>query len=201
MDTTCPPIQLYAATTATTAPARAIADIRNAGYSIRSFEPADAHAVSQLLGSPGVFEGTLQMPLVPIASRLENLSKVDGNTCRLVAVANDAVVAHTGLHIVTPSPRRMHSRGLGIAVSADWQGRGVGSALLRELLHWADQWAGVLRIELTVYADNAAAIALYRKHGFVQEGVHRAYALRDGEYVDSLCMARLHPKPPVLPRS
>ena len=59
--------------------------------------------------------------------------------------------------------------------------------------------ADVLRLELTVYVDNARAIALYRKFGFEVEGTHRAYALRDGAYVDALCMARLHPNPPTLP--
>ena len=64
---------------------------------------------------------------------------------------------------------------------------------------YADRWAGALRLELTVYADNLPAIALYRKFGFEVEGTHRAYAMRDGRYVDALCMARLHPDPPQLP--
>jgi putative acetyltransferase len=33
------------------------------------------------------------------------------------------------------------------------------------------------------------------KGGFVREGTHRAYALRDGRYVDAHCMARLKGKP------
>ena len=45
----------------------------------------------------------------------------------------------------------------------------------------------VLRIELTVYTDNAAAIALYRKFGFEIEGTHRAYALRDGRLCRRAC--------------
>jgi putative acetyltransferase len=57
----------------------------------------------------------------------------------------------------------------------------------------------VLRIELTVYTDNHRAIKLYQKFGFQEEGVRRAYALRDGVYVDALAMGRLHPKPPQLP--
>jgi len=54
----------------------------------------------------------------------------------------------------------------------------------------------VLRLELTVYADNARAIALYESLGFRHEGRHVGYALRDGHYVDALSMARLHPDPP-----
>jgi putative acetyltransferase len=64
------------------------------------------------------------------------------------------------------------------------------------LLDYADNWGQVLRIELGVYADNARAIRLYERCGFQHEGRMRAYALRDGQYVDSLAMARLHPRPP-----
>ena len=88
---------------------------------------------------------------------------------------------------------------LGISVGKQAQGRGVGSALMAAMCDYADCWAGVLRLELTVYADNAAALALYRKFGFEIEGTHRAYAMRDGRYVDALAMARLHPNPPGLP--
>jgi putative acetyltransferase len=67
------------------------------------------------------------------------------------------------------------------------------------LIEAADRWLNLQRIELTVFTDNARAIALYRRFGFVVEGTHRAYALRDGAYVDVHAMARLHPSPPQLP--
>ena len=66
------------------------------------------------------------------------------------------------------------------------------------LTQYADNWGHLLRIELTVYTDNDRAIQLYKKLGFQEEGVRRAFALRDGLYVDALAMARLHPKPPQL---
>jgi putative acetyltransferase len=75
----------------------------------------------------------------------------------------------------------------------------VGSALMAAMCDYADNWAGVLRLELNVYVDNEPAIALYRKFGFEIEGTNRAFAMRDGCYVDSLVMARLHPNPPTLP--
>jgi L-phenylalanine/L-methionine N-acetyltransferase len=95
--------------------------------------------------------------------------------------------------------QRRHAAGIGLAVARHAQGQGVGTALMSAIVDWADRWAQLLRLELTVYPDNAAAIALYRKFGFELEGTHRAYAIRDGVYIDALAMARLHPNPPRLP--
>jgi putative acetyltransferase len=114
----------------------------------------------------------------------------------LVAEADGALVGNAGLNPVGNALRRRHAMGLGITVDKAWHGRGVGTQLMQALVDAADRWLGVLRIELTVYTDNAAAIALYHKFGFQVEGTHRAYALRDGHYMDVLAMARLHPNPP-----
>jgi putative acetyltransferase len=170
-----------------------------AQITIRSQEPADAAAVSALMGREGTFEGTLQLPDMPVASRLEFLQKVESNSCKLVAVAGSEIVGAAGLYGASMSLRRGHVRMLGIGIDREWQGRGIGKLLITRLLDWADNWAGVLRVELTVHADNDRAIALYRSMGFAEEGRHRAYALKNGCYVDALFMARLHPAPPVLP--
>jgi putative acetyltransferase len=85
---------------------------------------------------------------------------------------------------------------LGITVSGKWQGQGVGRRLMQELLDLADNWLNVIRIELTVFTENARAIALYQECGFEIEGTHRAYALREGRYADTYSMARVRPKAP-----
>ena len=54
-----------------------------------------------------------------------------------------------------------------------------------------EKWLNLARIELTVFTDNEAAIALYRKFGFEIEGTLRKYAFRDGEFVDAYAMARI----------
>lgn len=92
--------------------------------------------------------------------------------------------------------RRRHALAIGISVLPEAQGHGVGSALMSAMCDYADNWVGALRLELNVYTDNARALALYRKFGFEIEGTHRGYALRDGQYVDSHSMARVHPQPP-----
>ncbi|AMO24337.1 GNAT family N-acetyltransferase [Ramlibacter solisilvae] len=165
---------------------------------IRSAEPEDAAAIAALLGQEGVAEGLLQVPLSPNATRIEFHQKLEPQGCRLVAVAGSEIVGMAGLHMAGASLRRLHVRSLGLGVATAWQGRGVGRLLLTQLVDWADNWGQVLRIELHVHADNARAQALYRSLGFVEEGRHKGYALRQGRYIDSLSMARLHPNPPVI---
>jgi len=165
---------------------------------IRAAEPSDAQAISALTGRLGTVEGTLQVPDMPVASRLEFLQRIEPRDCRVVAVAGNEVVGSAGLHGVGPSLRRAHVRYLGIGIAPEWQGQGIGRLMMQRLLDWADNWAGVLRVELMVHADNDRAQALYRNMGFVEEGRMRAYAMKNGRFVDAIAMARLHPNPPTL---
>ncbi len=78
-----------------------------------------------------------------------------------------------------------------MCVHDDHVGKGIGTALLRELVDASDNWLGIKRLELVVFAENAPAIHLYEKFGFEQESVHRSYAFKCGSYVDAIGMARL----------
>jgi len=166
---------------------------------VRRAEPDDAGGIVQTFRARGASAGTLQNPWPSVAQWKERLTTNDPATNYIfVALANDEIVGNCGLH-GNKNPRRQHCWGVGMSVRDDWQGKGVGTKLMSTLIDLADNWLGALRLELTVYTDNAAAIALYKKFGFVVEGTQRAYALRDGALVDSLMMARLHPNPPRLP--
>jgi putative acetyltransferase len=169
---------------------------------IRRAEPRDAAAFARLMAEPGVYANLMQLPYASEAqwaARLATATPEGSADLRLVAERDGEVVGSLGLHPVENRARRRHAAMLGISIAGAAQGQGVGRALMQAALDYADRWAQVLRIELQVYADNARAIALYRRFGFEHEGTHRAYALRDGAYVDSLSMARLHPDPPTLP--
>ncbi|HEU5295967.1 MAG TPA: GNAT family N-acetyltransferase [Burkholderiaceae bacterium] len=170
-----------------------------ADITIRRVRISDAEGLAALMSDPEVFSGLLQLPHPSIEGWRTRLTEWDApgrQELMLVAEAQSRIVGNAGLHPVSPALRRRHALGIGLSVATDWQRRGVGTRLMAELLDAADRWLGCLRIELEVYTDNAAAIALYRKFGFEHEGTHRAYALRDGRYVDTYSMARLHPNPP-----
>jgi len=73
-------------------------------------------------------------------------------------------------------------------VAQPWRGRGVGSALLAAAIEKA-RGEGLHKLSLEVFAHNDAAIALYRKFGFVEEGRRvKHYRRANGELWDSIVM-------------
>ncbi len=158
--------------------------------SIRHIEPRDAEAVHRMFSGERASAGTLQIPYQSAERLRVRLADPPEHLYSLVASVDDEVVGTAGLNLIT-RPRRRHVAELAIVVHDDWQGRGVGTALMTALMDLADNWLNVERIELTVFADNKAAVALYKRFGFEVEGTFRRYAFRDGAYVDALAMARL----------
>lgn len=79
---------------------------------------------------------------------------------------------------------------LTLAVDAANRGRGLGQLLLsRHLARLAEQ--GVRCILLEADAENGAALALYRKHRFVEVGTRKAYyPRRDGLKGKALILRR-----------
>ena len=171
---------------------------RASGATVRRTRVADAAAYARLMSDPEVYANLLQMPWPSPdhwQARLTETCTPGGAHVQIVAEADGEVVGAAGLHPVGASPRKRHMMALGINVAPEWQGRGVGTLLMQSLCDYADNWLGLLRIELDVYADNRRAQALYERFGFVREGVRRCEALRDGVYVDGWLMARLNPSP------
>jgi len=166
---------------------------------VRRARVEDAAAFARGLSDPAVYPHVLQMPYADEAiwmPRLaESLAPGRADVILVAETGEGTVVGGGGLHPAGASPRRRHAMMLGLHVEPAWQGQGVGHLLMQALCDYADRWLGLLRLELTVYTDNLRAQALYRRHGFVEEGMLRAFALRDGAYVDALTMARLHPDP------
>jgi putative acetyltransferase len=164
---------------------------------VRRAEPGDFEAVARSFQDESAYAGTLQLPLPSFERWRKKMAEMPEGHYVFVACVGDEVVGHAGLHPASlASPRRAHAMAIGMAVPSAWQGKGVGSALLRTLCDFADGWLNVIRLELTVYTDNEPAIALYRKFGFEVEGTHRVYALRAGRYVDAFAMARIRLKEP-----
>ena len=101
----------------------------------------------------------------------------------LVAESEGELIGYAGLCAYPPNESYVQT----IAVASTHQGEGVGTRLLVELIEESTRRA-CKHLDLEVRADNAGAIALYERHGFVRIGVRRRYYQPSG--VDAVVMRR-----------
>jgi ribosomal protein S18 acetylase RimI-like enzyme len=127
-------------------------------------------------------DGIATEPPVDIEDRAASW-KLDGT---LVAATDNEVIG--SVHV----DGSRHGYGeIGMAVAREWRGRGVGSALLSAAIERSRE-QGLHKLCLGVFAHNEPAIALYRKHGFVEEGRRvKQYRRSSGELWDSIEMGLL----------
>jgi putative acetyltransferase len=156
---------------------------------IRPARPDDADDLQEVLCQPKVVAFTAQLPSARIGTRRQFLEQAGPDDQVFVAEVDGRVVGSASLHV--QRGKRRHVASLGIAVHDDFQGRGIGRALMAALLDLADNFLALHRVELEVMADNAAAIQLYDSLGFAVEGRKREDIVRGGRYVDVLVMGRL----------
>ncbi len=86
--------------------------------------------------------------------------------------------------------RIRHSAHIVIGILKEYRGRGLGSKLMKAALDWA-KTSNITRLELTVVEDNKAAISLYKKHDFKEEGRKINSLLIDGKYINEIYMAKI----------
>ena len=108
---------------------------------------------------------------------------------QLVAASAGEVI---GWCDVLPRERPIHAHCgvLGMGLLPAFRDKGHGRALIRAAVD-ASWQRGMQRIELTVHASNARAIALYQREGFAREGLFRNAIRIDGRFGDVVAMALL----------
>ncbi len=158
--------------------------------SIRRTEPSDYEAVHKIFMGPKVVWGTLQLPFSSMETWRQRLAEPPEGMYGLVACIEQEIAGQLNIHMFPNRPRRRHAGQLGMAVRDDFQGQGVGTALVQAAVDVADNWLNLARLELEVFTDNEPALRLYKKFGFTIEGTLTRYAYRAGQYVDVYAMAR-----------
>ena len=151
-------------------------------FTVRPATVADARPMAELFAAVAEERsGIATEPPVDVDAR--TVQFIASVASSMVAVAGDQVIGMIHVEV------SRHGFGeFGMLVDREWRSRGVGSALIRAAIGWArDQ--GLHKLSLEVFTQNTAAIALYRKCGFVDEGRRvKHYRRANGELWDSLVM-------------
>lgn len=158
---------------------------------IRTATPCDAEAIAaaeeETRQAPGLLVGWPGE--IPVEAYRTKIAKLAADGRYIVMEESGAPVGHAFLD---PMPMRAnaHVFTLTIVVHPGHVERGIGRALMRDLLDWAQRDTRVGKIELNVRAGNLRAQHVYHGFGFVEEARFRRRVHRlDGEYEDDIGMA------------
>lgn len=109
------------------------------------------------------------------------------NDYMAIALDGDTVIGVASFH-GSRFKRLQHRVNLGISILKAYHHQGLGTYMMQHLLDQAHRMKKHT-VALEVRADNTPAVSLYKKLGFVVEGVKKYGFYVDGHYVDELWMA------------
>jgi RimJ/RimL family protein N-acetyltransferase len=121
---------------------------------------------------------------------LEQIEKADNSTVLVAENENRRLVGYL-VAMGGGAKRTRHTAYLVIGILSEYTGQGIGTKLFKTLDEWA-RTQNILRLELTVVVQNKAGVALYKKMGFVVEGIKRNSLLLNGSLIDQYYMAKLY---------
>lgn len=106
----------------------------------------------------------------------------------ICAVIDGEIVGTAGISALGSKEKLRHRAEFGIAIAKAYWGRGIGRALTTACIECAKS-AGYAQLELDVVADNTAALALYKRVGFLEYGRNpRGFRTRSGRWQELVLM-------------
>ncbi len=136
----------------------------------------------EIIASEGRWIGT-EAPVDAKRWRDRVQQEVSSGGAHLVVEVGGRIVGSGGLKQVVPGLFE-----IGMALLPEWRGKGIGSALLAEMVRWARRHRAY-KITLQAWPHNQPAIALYEKFGFEREGyLRRHWRRRNGQLWDVIVM-------------
>lgn len=165
-----------------------------ASYIIRQVAEDDAENL--IAYSKAVFASTEQVLTTPVEytisvadekTWINNISK-SPNSKLLIAEMDGRIIGFL-FFIGQQKVKTAHTGEVGVNVHPDYQGMGIGRALMESLIEWTGDHSQIEKIVLQVFATNHKAISLYQSLGFKEEGWFvKAVKQKDGAYVDVVQM-------------
>ncbi|HAT4307706.1 TPA: GNAT family N-acetyltransferase [Clostridium perfringens] len=156
---------------------------------IRDIKIEDYKEISKIRKMPGVMENILSNKDEEEELIKEKIINKGKNQYWYVAEENGKVIG-LGILMNHGNLRKKHVGVITLMVNSDYQNKGVGSLLMDKLINLSESF-NIIRLELCVFRDNYKAINLYKKFGFKEEGIKVKSALKNGEYIDEVMMARI----------
>lgn len=127
-----------------------------------------------------------------VEAQVSAIKDLEGSSSNIMLLAVDGEDI-IGIATINSSHKikARHEGELGIVVSKKYQGKGIGSELIKSLIEWARNNGVTTRLRLDTRADNTMAVSLYLKFGFIVEGCCKNSTLLNGKYYDLYIMGMM----------
>lgn len=145
--------------------------------SVRPYLAADFHAVRTWFPDPASAiqwagpDIRIPLEMADFDRMLEETRGQAAARWMLTGVSHEDVSAHAQVVLDWKNGVARLAR---VAVNPAFRGKGLALPFLRQVVSRVFEPAAFERLELNVYTFNVAAIATYRRLGFVEEGVRRS---------------------------
>jgi RimJ/RimL family protein N-acetyltransferase len=164
---------------------------------IRTAQPDDAQALldyRRLIITEDLYMVTTPEELDnTIENEIEMIRSYSAHPARIILVAQLDGEIVGAIQLKNSSRKRLSHRGtLHLSVHPSHRRKGIADALIRTLIDWARHNPLIEKLALGVFENNPAAISLYKKHGFIEEGRRiREIRIEPNRYIDNILMYRL----------
>lgn len=160
-----------------------------AGVSIAPMTPADWDEVRRIYVE-GISTGNATMETE--APSWESWDRAHRPDCRLLAKDGGAVLGWAALSRVSERCAYGGVAEVSVYVAAAARGRGVGKALLAELVRVSEE-AGLWTLQAGIFPENTASIAIHDACGFRRVGVRERLGKLHGTWRDVVLLERRSP--------
>ncbi|MCF1585706.1 GNAT family N-acetyltransferase [Tetragenococcus koreensis] len=123
----------------------------------------------------------------------EQITKMINDVSRnglLLAAWDDAKIVGYILVQVSSLKKTKHIGYVVLGVLSKYSHKGIGTRLIDKALSWAKENT-LHRVELSVVSENIPAVKLYKKMGFICEGIRKDSILLDGKFLDEYYMRKI----------
>ncbi|MGM0840213.1 MAG: N-acetyltransferase family protein [Bacillota bacterium] len=164
-------------------------------YIIRNVKVEDAEVLLDIESSV-ISEGDYfivvseEVETKPLQEKKERIESILDNIKETLIIAEVNGVVVGSIEFRSQNRKRLsHTGSVSMSISKNYRDVGIGKALLKALLDWAEENPLIEKVSLGVFSTNQRAISMYKKMGFLEEGrLIKEYKLNHGEYIDDVLM-------------
>ncbi|NIZ00147.1 GNAT family N-acetyltransferase [Thalassospira lucentensis] len=161
---------------------------------IRQMEHRDIENARLLHNHPSVLKFLTDVRLISEAEQENWFKAVSTSKSARRLVVEEDTGAFVGVFRLDAIDLQNRNAMVGLDITPEKRGLGYATITFEAMFNYLFGAMGLHRLSLVTMVNNTVAVNLYKKLGFVEEGLHKEAIYRDGSFVDLRAFALVKQK-------